>query len=479
MNVDYKKTKAEIGAILDSDDILYREFKINETEAGLIYLDALSDKLLLEQDIVRPLLDLTILEPTFEFLTAKLKYGEKIKTEVSFEKAAAAIASGDIVLAIDNATEFFILSIKKYNHRAVQEPPTETVLKGPREGFIEDIKVNLSLLRRKLKTPKLRIKNFYVGKYSDTTVCLAYIDGIADNETVNKIADKIKAIDIDGIIGAAYIERFVEEHKFSLFNQAGVTEKPDIVMGKLLEGRIAILVDGSPIVLTVPYLLFEGFQDSYDYYCRDSRGSMLRLLRIVGAIFSVMLPGLYVAIQEYHYHLLPLKFLISVLNAIKGIPFTPPMEMLFVLILFEILHQASVRMPRYVGTALSVVGAIVLGETAVNAGLLSSPAVLIIAISAIGINCVPDLVDAFSILRVAVLLIGSVLGLFGIIIFTVMVIAYLCSLDSYGTPYLAPFAPSIPSDMKDSIIKDNLINMKKRPFSISTDNRRRLRDDDK
>jgi Bacillus/Clostridium GerA spore germination protein. len=171
--------------------------------------------------------------------------------------------------------------------------------------------------------------------------------------------------------------------------------------------------------------------------------------------------------------LLPLKFLISVLNAIDGIPFTPPMEMLFVLVLFEVLHQASVRMPRYVGTAMSIVGAIVLGETAVNAGLLSSPAVLIVAISAIGINCIPELVDSFSILRFLTLLIGSVLGLFGIIVFSVMIISYMSGLTCYKSPYLAPYAPYIASDMKDAVIKDNLLNMKRRPYSIKTENRRR------
>lgn len=195
---------------------------------------------------------------------------------------------------------------------------------------------------------------------------------------------------------------------------------------------------------------------------------MLRLIRIIGAFMAVLLPGLYVAFQEYHYQLMPLKFLISLLNSVSGIPFTPPMEMLFVLALFEVLNQASVRMPRYVGTALSIVGAIVLGETAVNAGLLSSPTVLVIAISAIGINCVPDLVDTFSILRLAVLITGSILGLFGIVVFSMGLIAYLCGLDSFGSPYLAPFAPMITADFKDAVAKENLLSFEKRPYSVPT-----------
>lgn len=477
MIIKYSETREKIKNAIGSDDLIIRDLNLGELSSGLFYFDALSDKQLIEQDIIRPLTNLNEFYPERDYLQRCVDYGEDVETAATLEEATQIIAEGDVVLVADGAREFFVISLRKYQHRAVQEPPTEIVIKGPREGFIEDIKVNLSMLRRKLKTLNLKIKNFKVGRYSNTAVSVAYIDGIADKDTVAEICQKVRHIDIDGIVGAAYIERYIEQNSNSLFNQSGITEKPDIVMAKILEGRVAVFIDGSPVVTTVPHLIFESFQDSYDYYIRDARATMLRALRICGAIFSVLLPAVYVAVQEYHYHLLPLKFLISVLNAIDGIPFTPPMEMLFVLILFEVLHQASVRMPRYVGTALSIVGAIVLGETAVNAGLLSSPAVLIVAISAIGINCVPDLVDAFSVLRFLLLLIGSVLGLFGIIIFSTMIIAYLSGIENYKTAYLSPFAPYIASDMKDAIIKDNLINMKLRPYSVKTKNRRRQGDE--
>ena len=299
----------------------------------------------------------------------------------------------------------------------------------------------------------------------------------ADKDVVLQISEKIKSINIDGIIGAEYVSRFVSEHAGSIFNQSGMTEKPDVVSAKILEGRVALFIDGTPVVITYPYVLLESFQDGYDYYVQNKRATMLRIIRIIGAFLAVLLPGLYVAFQEYHYQLMPLKFLISLLNSVSGIPFTPPMEMLFVLALFEVLNQASIRMPRYVGTALSIVGAIVLGETAVNAGLLSSPTVLVIAISAIGINCVPDLVDAFSILRLAGLITGSILGLFGIVVFSMGLIAYLCGLDSFGSPYLAPFAPMITADFKDAVAKENLLSFEKRPYSVPTKNRRRMRRD--
>ncbi len=473
--IEFKTALNEIQKALDCDDVIVRRLNLGEVDGALIYVDALSDKVLLEQDIIRPLLSADKMEANADYIQSVINYGETLKSSEDIGDAVTTIAKGDIVFVIDKAQQYFFISLKQFNFRSVTEPPTESVLHGPREGFIEDIKVNLSLVRRKLKTPQLKVKQLCLGKESNTTVAIIYLGDIADPDTVKEVTHRVASIDIDGVISSGYVERYVEKYNKSIFPQTGITEKPDIVVAKLLEGRVAILIDGTPVAITVPFLLFEGFQDSYDYYCRDWRASMLRVFRVMGALLSICLPGIYVAVQEFHYHLLPLKFMITVLNAISGIPFTPPMEMLFVLILFEILNQASVRMPKYVGTALSIVGAIVLGDTAVQAGLLSSPAVLIVAISAIGINCVPELADTFSILRLALLLVGSVLGLFGIMVFLVLVLTYLCSLQSYKTPYLAPFAPLIVSDLKDAIVKDSIKGMEKRPYSVSTENRRRVR----
>ncbi|MCQ2602986.1 MAG: spore germination protein, partial [Clostridia bacterium] len=272
----------------------------------------------------------------------------------------------------------------------------------------------------------------------------------------------------------AYISSFISERKNSIFSQVGNTEKPDVVTGKLLEGRIAIIVDGSPIVLTVPFVLLEDLQDGYDYYSSSWRVSMIRLFRLMGALMTVLLPGAYVALQSYHYHLLPLKFMITLLSATSGIPFPPAIEMLVVLILFEILNQASLRMPRFLGISLSIVGAIVLGDTAVKAGLISSPAVLVTALSAIGIFCVPDQVGTLSILRFSFLCVSAVSGLFGITIFLLILVSYLASMESFSAPYLAPYAPRIEKDLKDALFKAGVQEMKTRPFSFPNKNRTRI-----
>lgn len=393
----------------------------------------------------------------------------------TFEKIISMIASGDVGLMIEGAESYFVLSLRDYKVRGITEPPVSTVLRGPREGFVEDMKVNMTMIRRRFKTPDLVFDLMQVGKYSGTQLAVAYIDGVADENIVNEIKKRISQINCDGIIDSSYIAKYIEDNQYSLFNQVGMAEKPDIVAGKLLEGRVAIVVDGSPTVLTLPFVLFEHFQASEDYYIKSYRASTIRILRVIAMIIAICLPAAYVALQEFQYHMFPLKLLVVIMNSLQGVPLTPTIEMLVLLVVFEILNEASVRMPRYVGTALSIVGAIVLGESAVSAGLLSVPALLVTAMSTIGLYCVPDEVDAGSILRILFVGIAGVLGIFGLILAVIVLFAYMVNLKNFGTAYLAPFTPLLPSDLKDAMVKEHLIDMKKRPFSIPTKNRVRAK----
>jgi spore germination protein KA len=319
----------------------------------------------------------------------------------------------------------------------------------------------------------LVVKGMSVGKYSGTSVTLMYIEGIVSKKVVDEVQKKLEAIDIDGVIDSFYIASCISPDKHSMFRQVGNSEKPDVIASKILEGRVAIIVDGSPIVLTVPYMLAEDFQDGGDYYMGAWRSSMSRIFRLLGVMISILLPAVYVALQSYHYHLLPLKFLLTLITATNGISFPPEIEMLFVLILFEILSEASVRMPSFMGISLSIVGAIVLGDTAVKAGLISSPAVLVTALSAIGVYCVPDQSGTITILRMFFLLVSSVFGFFGIILCSILLVARLASMDTFGTPYLAPYAPRINPDLKDGFLKADLGQMKTRPYSIPNVNHTR------
>ncbi len=458
----------------ESDDLITRRFDVCGIPCAVLYIDGGSDKQLLEQDVIRPLLNAQTFEkPYAEALPKTVFYSESIKT-VPVQNSPGIIAEGDIAMFIEDEDCAFIFSMRKPEKRSVAEPPTSSVLKGPREGFIEEIKTNLSLIRRRMKTPDLVVKTFQAGRYSTTTIAVLHIRGIAEERIVKEIYKKISAIDIDGIIDSAYILSFIQTRKKSFFLQAGTTEKPDVLCAKMLEGRIGILVDGSPIVITLPYLIFEDVQDGYDYYSEDWRASIIRFFRMCGALLTALLPGAYIALQTFHSQLLPLKFLMTLMAATSGIPFPPAIEMLIVLVLFEILNQASLRMPRYMGISLSVVGAIVLGDTAVKSGLISSPTVLVIALSAIGIFCVPDQVGTLSILRLLFLCVSAVIGFVGMVILGIIIIGYLAGLDNYGTPYLAPYAPRINPDLKDALLKSGDSSMEKRPFSIPSSNRTRI-----
>lgn len=441
----------------------------------VIYVDENTEKPVLSESVLKPLVRLK------EFSVEEVKkliYPPASVDEVENSYLASKeVAQGNVVITAGD--KIIALSMKKVAMRPVMEPPTSTVLKGPREGFVENLNTNMSLLRRRLATIDLRVERFIVGKYTQTAVVLSYIKGIAHPKIVKKIRSKIREINIDGVMDSSYIAKYLTESNYSIFRQVGTTEKPDILAHKMLEGRVAILVDGSPIALTLPFLFIEDIQDSSDYYRMDFRATMLRLVRLFGIFVAVILPGAFVALQEYQYQVLPLKFLITILNSTTGIPLTPTLEMLLVILIFEVLNETSLRMPKYVGMALSVVGAVVLGDTAVKAGLLSSPAVLIAALSGIGLYCVPDDIGTFSILRILFVGVGGVLGLYGITLAIIGVVCYLVSYDSYGAPYLAPYAPLITEDLQDGVFKRSNLSMKRRPESIPNVNKTRMRGEEK
>ena len=272
---------------------------------------------------------------------------------------------------------------------------------------------------------------------------------------------------------SSYLARYLDTHKTALFRRVGVTEKPDIAVAKMLEGRIAVVCDGSPMVLTVPYLFVEDLQSPGDYYENSTMTGVSRILRFISVIASLLLPALYVCMQAYNYQIIPLKFLITVMNASEAIPFSPLSEMLLVLIIFDILREANLRMPSAVGISLSLVGAIVLGDAAVKAGLLGAPAVMIGALSGIGLFTMPDNTLALTLMRLALTLIGGITGLFGVTLAMMGIVFYLASLQMNKTPFLAPFAPLIPQDLQDGLVQDNVQSMTKRPRSIPNTNKTR------
>ena len=452
----------------NQEELVCKQFKVEDLSCAILYMRGQSNVDQISQMIIYPALK-TEQGPksnVLNYLMDNVFTFPDLSLESAEQKVIDAIGQGDAIIVVDGQKQVIKASVNNFKERGITEPPTSAVLKGPREGFVENIKTNIVLLRRILSSEDLKMKYLQVGRYSKTQVCVAYIEGIAVPKVVDAIVQKIQEIQIDGVLDSFYVAQFLEEHPQSMFKQIGSAEKPDIVAGKILEGRVAVFVDGSPIVLTLPFIFLEDIQNSDDYYSQHIRASFLRILRICSIAITLLFPALYIAIELYHYKAIPLKFIVTIVNSTQGLPLTPLAEMLFVLILFEILYEASLRMPKYLGLALSVVGALILGDTAVKAGLISPPAVMIVAVSGITLYTIPDQAPQLSLLRMAFTLAGGILGFYGIIVLAVFIMVYLNDFDNYGAAYFAPFSPHYTKDYKDAIIKVDLTDMKTRPRSI-------------
>lgn len=460
-------------SILTSQDILVFAFETKDgAPCAAVYADGMTDKALLGEQIARPLSQAEA--PKTPKDAAKLLQAPEIKEEDDPDKLADEVLSGNTALFIDGVCGALVAGMKKLSLRAIMEPPGAVAVKGPREGFIEDMKTNMSLVRNRLRTPKLQFKTLTAGRQSKTAIAVGYIEGIADEKVISEIEKKIGSIDIDGIPDSSYVAKFLAERPYSLFKAAGTTEKPDVLAAKMLEGRVAVIVDGSPIALTLPYLLVEDFQGAQDYFVSPYRASVSRLLRFIGVFVSIFLPAFYVAAQLFKLQILPLSFLLTIAGSIQGIPLSPSLELFFLLLVLEILVEASVRMPKYVALALSVIGALVLGDTAVKAGLVSSSAIIIMALSGISAYTVPDLVGTMSILRIAFVVVAGSIGTYGVLLMTALVLYYMTTADAYGAPMLAPFSPLVRRDLKDSLLKTSMYGLRKRPKVFRTKNETRL-----
>ena len=466
--------RARMRTLLPAEDIFTYDF---EDMAGrpftCFFADALTDKDLLSQQVFAPLQHADTKEGT-EAVRTEIRAPE-VRTEKELSKLADEVLAGNPVILWEGGKEGIVVGTKKAPLRTIAEPPTDIAIKGPREGFIEDVKTNSALVRKRLKTGELMMDTLTVGRRSQTVVMICYLKGTCRDDIVQAVKDKVEAIDIDTIPDSSYLTRFLSDRPYSLVKQVGTTEKPDIFCAKLAEGRVGLLVDGSPIALTLPYMLVEDFQSGEDYFVPAFRATFMRFLRMFALIVAIYLPAFYVSAQLFKLQLLPVKLLLTIAGSIRDIPLSPSLEMLLVLLVLEVLNEASIRMPKYVGMALSVVGALVLGETAVSAGFVSTPAIIIIAFSGIGLYAVPNIIEETSIVRFAMLLAAGSVGTYGVILLTAFILIYLVSTENFGVPLAAPFAPFIRHDMRDAIAKYNLHSLKTRPGALRSPNKRRLK----
>jgi spore germination protein len=435
----------------DCSDVVIRNFKI---EQGIPALAVFIDGLAKTEEINQALKSLMILEGeahTIESIQSTTLPVSQIQKVTHYKDLLLSVLGGDTGILIDLDNSALMLGIRGSNMRSVSEPETEAVVRGPREGFIENLRTNTSMLRRKLKTPRLKMKSETIGKHSNTSIVIAYVEGLCDPALVKELEQRLQKIDTDAIYESGYIEEFIQDSAYSPFPQLQYTERPDMAAFALTNGRIALFVDGSPMVLILPAVFWDFLQASEDVYERFQIGTLLRWLRYIFLLVSLFTPALYVAVTTFHQDMLPTNLLLSVAAAREAIPFPAVVEALLMEVTFEALREAGIRLPKTVGQAVSILGALVVGQAAVEAGIVSAPMVIVVSITGIASFTIPKFNGAIAIrmLRFPITIIASLFGIFGIILSIMVILGHMANLRSFGTPYLSPFAPMSASDLKN------------------------------
>ena len=451
------------------------ENQYNGLKGCIFFIEEMIDTTVINEHILKPILESRVLLDDVDYITylsTQVIQSSSLKCSTTIEGLVDAIVSGDTALIIDGCSQYIILSTKGWKGRAIEEPSSERVLIGPKEGFTESLSTNISLIRRKIRTKDLKFHYITVGERTRTKVCICYIDGLVHEEILNNILDKIGNIYIDGIVDVKYIEEFIDDNPFSLFETCNISEKPDVVSGKILEGRVAVLVDGSPSVMTAPTLFIENFMAADDYYINYYYASLGRILRIFGFIATISIPALYLSLVAFHQGTLPTPLLITIYSARVGVPFPSFVELIILLAVFEVLREAGTRAPGSVGQAISIVGVLVLGTAAVEARLVSAPMIIIVGVSSITGLMLPNITGTLSFLRLGLLLLSSILGIYGYIFGMLALIIHLFSLRSYGVPFMGNLTSLNIQSLKDTIIRAPAWYMRYRPKFMSKDSKR-------
>lgn len=454
----------------NDSDVLYRHFKISGNDAVLVFCDGLCNSKMVNEGILKPLTQLKkspFSNDDLPFLIAEKTYsGADYKTENNLCDIFPLLFSGFCILLADSVPKAFCFSAQGFEKRSVDQPYTEVQEKGPMESFVENLTDNIALLRRRLKTSELRIEEMRIGSASNTRVCICYLETRAKKEYVSKIKKRLKKVRIDALLSADYLTPFLDTDYLSFFSAVGRTERPDTFSSKLVEGRVGIIADGSPFALFVPFLFTECFQTLDDYSYRPYYTVFIRGLRLLCFFISVMLPGLYVAVCVFHQQVLSQALLVEIAVQENVTPFSITVEALVVHIMYEIVREAGLRMPKAVGHAVSIVGALVIGDAAVTAGIIAAPMVIIVALTAIGSFVISPFYESVSVLRLIFIVVGGVSGVFGIMLLFGVTVINICVLNPYKVPFSATLMPSNIGSLRDVYFRKGWKSLGRRTLVI-------------
>lgn len=469
----------------NSGDLVMREFLLGiqpSLPAAAVFIEGLTDSKIVN-DFIMKSLQVEINETIGAFPRSKAQLFQDVKKHAlsianvnelsTMEDLLASLLEGKTVIIIQGCARVLAGGSSSDEGRSIEKPEIQPVLRGSQEAFTERLLTNTTLIRKRIKSSNLWLEKKKIGRVTQTDVAIMYIRGIANEAVIQEVHSRLDKIDTDAILESGYIENFIEDKIKTPFATIYNTERPDVVAANLLEGRVAILVDGTPFVLLVPVSFFQFFQAPDDYYQRF--GFATRLLRYLAFAISLLTPSLYIAITTFHQDLIPTVLLVSLAAQREGVPFPAYFEALLMEITFEILREAGIRLPKPIGSAISIVGALVLGQAAVQASLVSPAMVMVVSLTAIANFVSPSvtLADAARYLRFPLMILASTFGIFGIQVGIIAIILHLCGLRSFGYPYMAPVAPLIPSDYKDTITVLPIKEMTTRPRLMSQRNRQR------
>ena len=444
--------------------------RAENTVCAAFYLDGMASTRLVNESVVKPLLLVNgIGDSISQVLKEQVLFAGECKAVTSVADMLRAVLYGDTLLLISGSRDALVINTKGWRTRGISEPENERVLQGPREGFDEAALLNLAMVRRRLLTPDLCTEAVRIGRRTETYVFICYLGSLTDEKMLKELKRRLSLIDIDGILDSNYITEQIRDCPGSLFKTAGTTERPDVVAARLLEGRIAIITDGTPVAVTVPYLFSENFQSDEDYYLNYTVSSVGRILRYLCFFLAISIPAVFIAAAAYHRELLPTSLAISLMQLRGGVPFPALTECIMLIFIFEILKETGIRMAQSLGHALSIVGGLVVGQAAVEARIISAPVLIVVALSGIAGLTVPRLKGAVFYLRLILVVLSALFGLYGYITGIAAVIISILDLKSFGVSSTVSLSRLTAQSLKDSVVRAPWRRMIKRPlFNINS-----------
>lgn len=469
--------------LMRSDDVLLKEISINKNlKATLFFIEGIVDSKLINEYIIKPLTQMPrFTESKTNTEVIKLISEGALPSSSQNEKynltdVINSILNGNAALLFHGKNIAFVFDVKGFEKRSITEPTDENVIKGSKDVFIEALRVNTATVRRKIKSPNLVLEEIILGKQTQTSISIIYMSNIVNEQLLNELKKRLNKINVDAVLSLNSIEDYIIDKKLSAFPQFINTEKPDKFCSNILEGRVGLIIDGLPISIIVPGILVQFIQATEDYSQNYIISSTLRFMRVILIFTTLLLPGFYISIISFHHEMIPIELALSISASDKGVPFPPFIEVILLLIAFEVLMEAGLRLPKSIGQAVSIVGAIVVGQAAVDAKLVSPAVVITIAVTAMANYTVPnqDLSNALRLWRFIIAILSSILGLMGLSMGSLILLYHLCSIECFGVPYLSPFVSGENEDLGDTLFRLPVYFLKNRPLNLNTSNRKRI-----